>query len=83
MIAEMVADDELDIVARGWADRLAARPTQALAATKRLLHDSGAITLIDAMHAETMAVELTLRSNDFKEGMTAFAQHRRPEFTGT
>jgi enoyl-CoA hydratase/carnithine racemase len=35
------------------------------------------------MHAETMAVELTLRSNDFKEGMRAFAEKRPPEFTGT
>jgi 2-(1,2-epoxy-1,2-dihydrophenyl)acetyl-CoA isomerase len=83
MLAEVVADDELDAVARGWADRLAARPTQALSATKRLLHDSNTITLSDAMHAEAMAVELTLRSNDFKEGMTAFAQRRQPDFTGT
>jgi 2-(1,2-epoxy-1,2-dihydrophenyl)acetyl-CoA isomerase len=83
LIAEVVPDADLDATAREWAARLASRPTQALAASKRLLHDSGAIDLDQAMHAETMAVELTLRSNDFKEGMTAFAEHRPPDFTGT
>ncbi len=83
LIAEVVPNDDLDATARGRAIALAARPTQALAATKRLLHDSSRLDLDQAMHAETMAVELTLRSNDFKEGMTAFVEKRPPEFTGT
>jgi 2-(1,2-epoxy-1,2-dihydrophenyl)acetyl-CoA isomerase len=83
MISAVVSTDMLDATARTRVNDLAARPTQALAATKRLLHDSAGTTLGDAMHAETMAVELTLRSNDFKEGMKAFAEKRPPEFTGT
>ena len=69
---------------RAWlAAALAARPTQALAAPKRLLHGSYGTTLDAALHAESMAVELTLRSNDFKEGMRAFGEKRPPDFTGT
>ncbi len=83
LVAEVVPAADLDAAARARADALAARPTQALAATKRLLHDSYRVDLAHAMHAEAMAVELTLRSNDFKEGMTAFAQKRPTEFTGT
>jgi 2-(1,2-epoxy-1,2-dihydrophenyl)acetyl-CoA isomerase len=83
LIAEVVADADLDATAREWSARLASRPTQALAAIKRLVHDGGAIDLDEAMHAEAMAVELTLRSNDFKEGMKAFVEHRPPDFTGT
>jgi 2-(1,2-epoxy-1,2-dihydrophenyl)acetyl-CoA isomerase len=83
LIAEVVPAAELDAVALARAQALANRPTQALAATKRLLHDSFRVGLDQAMHAETMAVELTLRSNDFKEGMRAFAEKRPPEFTGT
>lgn len=83
LVAEVTADDQLDATARTRVERLASRPTQALAATKRLLHDGGAITLDQAMHAESMAVELTVRSDDFKEGMKAFMAKRPAEFTGT
>lgn len=83
LIAEVVPDGELEEVAHDRATALAGRPTQALAATKRLLHDGYGADLEQAMHAESMAVELTLRSHDFKEGMRAFAENRPPEFTGT
>jgi 2-(1,2-epoxy-1,2-dihydrophenyl)acetyl-CoA isomerase len=83
LISEVVADAELDGVSRERAQRMANGPTQALAATKRLLQESSGGTLEQALHAESMAVELTLRSNDFKEGMKAFASKRPPEFTGT
>jgi 2-(1,2-epoxy-1,2-dihydrophenyl)acetyl-CoA isomerase len=83
LIHQVVADDDLDSAARGLADRLAARPTQALAATKRLLHDGAGYDIDQAMHAESMAVELTIRSRDFKEGMKAFFDKRPPDFQGT
>lgn len=83
LIHDVVGDDALDTSARALAERLLARPTQALSATKRLLHDSSRHDLAEAMHAESMAVELTIRSDDFKEGMGAFFKKRPPEFTGT
>jgi 2-(1,2-epoxy-1,2-dihydrophenyl)acetyl-CoA isomerase len=83
LIHDVVPDAELDAVARRRAAALAARPTQALAATKRLLHDNATTGLSQALHAEAMAVELTLRSNDFKEGMRAFFDRRSPDFDGT
>jgi 2-(1,2-epoxy-1,2-dihydrophenyl)acetyl-CoA isomerase len=83
LVADVVADDDLDTASRVRAAALAARPTQALAATKRLLHDSAIGDLGQALHSESMAVELTIRSRDFKEGMRAFAEKRTPEFDGT
>jgi 2-(1,2-epoxy-1,2-dihydrophenyl)acetyl-CoA isomerase len=83
LVHEVVPTTELHAAARILTDSLAARPTQALAATKRLLHESYGVSLEQAMHAETMAVELTLRSNDFKEGMSAFVEKRSPDYTGT
>ncbi len=82
LIHQVVGHDDLATAARDLADRLAAGPTQALAATKRLLNDSGTYQLEQAMHAESMAVELTIRSTDFREGMQAFFQKRPPDFTG-
>lgn len=83
LLTEVVPHDDLPGVAMARVEALAARPTQAVAATKRLLHDSFDGDLDQALHAESMAVELTLRSNDFKEGMNAVAAKRSPHFTGT
>jgi 2-(1,2-epoxy-1,2-dihydrophenyl)acetyl-CoA isomerase len=82
LLAEVVPDDSLEATARRWADDLANRATQAIAATKRLVNNSAHTDLDGALHDESMAVELTIRSRDFKEGMTAFVEKRPPEFTG-
>ena len=83
LVHRVVPADALDGAAREVASRLAARPTQALAATKALLHRGTEVTLEQAMHDESMAVELTIRSHDFREGMQAFVEKRTPEFDGT
>ena len=83
LVHQVVALDDLRATADALAARLTARPTQVLAATKRLLHDALLTDIDEAMHAESMAVELTLRGNDFKEGMQAFLDKRPPNFTGT
>ncbi len=83
LIHQVVSHDEVATVAGDLIDRLAKGPTQAIAATKRLLNESGGYDLEHAMHAESMAVELTIRTADFKEGMSAFFQKRPPNFTGS
>ncbi len=83
LIHQVVSHGAVATVARDLTDRLAAGPTQAIAATKRLLNESGGYDLEQAMHAESMAVELTIRTADFKEGMSAFFQKRPPDFTGS
>ena len=51
-------------------------------ASKKLLHDNLRTTIDDALHVESMAIELTTRSDDFAEGMRAFVEKRPPRFTG-
>ncbi|WP_239380624.1 enoyl-CoA hydratase/isomerase family protein [Frankia sp. CIT1] len=82
VVDEVVADANLAAQAALIAADLAAGPTLALSATKGLLRRGLSTDLAAALESELVAVELTVRSSDFKEGIAAFGQRRRPEFTG-
>lgn len=71
-------DDEVAAV----LDALAHGPTVALGLTKWLLAASPDEALEAQLRNEAFALELSSRSEDFKEGMAAFAQKRPPEFRG-
>jgi 2-(1,2-epoxy-1,2-dihydrophenyl)acetyl-CoA isomerase len=73
---------EVDAVAEALARRLAEGPTVALGLTKWLLHTSAEHTLDQHLHDEAFAMELSSRSEDFKEGLKAFVEKRDPGFTG-
>lgn len=83
LCAEVVADADVDGRARAIASTLATGATLALSLTKRLLRShAGGVDLWPAMEAESLAVELSIRSEDFKEGLRAFGERRSPQFTG-
>jgi len=73
---------EVDAEAEALARRLAAGPTVALGLTKWLLHTSAEHTLDQHLRDEAFAMELSSRSEDFKEGLKAFVEKRPPGFTG-
>lgn len=75
---------EADLLARAGdlSTRLASGPTFAIGVTKSLLHHGALSDLPDALEREALGVELTIRSDDFKEGMNAFKDKRPPRFTG-
>jgi 2-(1,2-epoxy-1,2-dihydrophenyl)acetyl-CoA isomerase len=74
--------DTLDDEAGAVVDKLAAGPTVALGLTKWLLHEAAATGLDDAMRKEAFGLELSSRSEDFREGLKAFGEKRDPEFRG-
>jgi 2-(1,2-epoxy-1,2-dihydrophenyl)acetyl-CoA isomerase len=82
IVTEIQADDDLDDEAWAAACRLARGPTLALSQSKRLLRRHLSTELGAALAEEALAVELCLRSDDFKEGMRAFVEKRAPEFRG-
>lgn len=62
--------------------RLATGPTVSLGLTKWLLH-SGTTADLDAhLRNEAFALEISSRSNDFREGIAAFREKRDPRFDG-
>lgn len=75
-------DDELQAAADELVGRLAAAPTVALGLTKWLLQSGRGLDLDRHLHNEAMALELSSRSDDFKEGLAAFRDKRDAEFQG-
>lgn len=77
-----VPASDVDGAAIALAEELAAGPTVALGLTKWMLHVAGENTFDQQLRAEAFAMELSSRSEDFREGLAAFVEKRTPGFTG-
>ena len=64
------------------ANTLANMPTKALGLTKRLLNQSMTNNLEQQLALESDLQIEAASSNDYKEGVTAFVEKRKPEFKG-
>ncbi len=64
------------------ANHLAALPAKGIALTKRLLYQSFDNTLDEQLEAETYAQETAGMTEDHTEGVRAFIEKRKPNFTG-
>lgn len=83
LISQVVADAELMEVARATARELAAGPTRAYGAIKRLLADSFNNSLDTQLERETRAIaELASHSVDAGNGIAAFIAKQPPTFKG-
>jgi 2-(1,2-epoxy-1,2-dihydrophenyl)acetyl-CoA isomerase len=74
--------DELNSAADALIGQLAESPTVALGLTKWLLHSGNGLELDRHLHNEAMALELSSRSEDFREGLAAFRDKRPAKFEG-
>lgn len=82
LIHAAVAEDDLQAAADELLGQLAGGPTVALGLAKWLLHSSGSSDLEEQLRNEAFALELSTRSEDFREGLTAFREKRDPGFSG-
>lgn len=80
VVNRVVPHDELDAVVAGLAERLAALPATAVSLTKRLLNQSFAVSLAEAVEAECQAQTVNRASPDALEASRAFAEGREPVF---
>jgi 2-(1,2-epoxy-1,2-dihydrophenyl)acetyl-CoA isomerase len=81
-IHRAVPAEALDDEVAAIVDQLASGPTVALGLTKWLLHRGQSAGLGDHLAQEAFALELSSRTDDFREGLAAFRERRAPRFTG-
>jgi 2-(1,2-epoxy-1,2-dihydrophenyl)acetyl-CoA isomerase len=82
MVHRAVPAADLDREVHVLVERLRSGPTVGLGLTKWLLAAGVASSLHRHLHDEAMAMELSARSEDFREGLAAFKEKRDPYFTG-
>ncbi|HTL84724.1 MAG TPA: enoyl-CoA hydratase-related protein [Acidimicrobiia bacterium] len=77
-----VPASELDAAVEDVLAKIVNGPTVALGLTKWLLHEGAQATLGQQLANEAFALELSSRSDDFREGMAAMREKRDPTFGG-
>ena len=82
LIWKCVADEELASTAERMARHLATQPTRGLGLIKRAMLASSDNSLDDQLDLERDLQRLAGRSEDYREGVSAFMNKREPEFKG-
>jgi 2-(1,2-epoxy-1,2-dihydrophenyl)acetyl-CoA isomerase len=82
LVSRLVPSDAVEAEAAALAATLAAGPTRAFGAVRRMLRQSFETGLSDQLEAEKISIVEASRSNDAQEGIAAFIAKRRPQFRG-
>jgi 2-(1,2-epoxy-1,2-dihydrophenyl)acetyl-CoA isomerase len=82
MIHRAVPEAEFVSTVDALVDELLAAATIAVGLTKRCVNGALDGGIVDAMADESMALELSARTGDFREGLAAFKERRDPHFEG-
>lgn len=83
LITQVVPDHDVLARATETAQKLAAKPAQALQASKRLMKQPFREQIKAAMKVENEEFSAQVRSADAREALTAFLEKHKPDFTRT
>jgi 2-(1,2-epoxy-1,2-dihydrophenyl)acetyl-CoA isomerase len=82
LVSRLAPSDAVDTEAAALAATLAAGPTRAYGAVRRMLRQSFETGLSDQLDAEKESLVAASRTDDAQEGIAAFVAKRRAEFRG-
>ncbi len=82
LVTEVVSADELGVAVDRLVEELSRHSPLALAMAKRVLNHAYSGPLPVGLELEGLAYGLLQQSHDFREGVEAFVEKRKPEFEG-
>jgi len=82
LVTKAVPSDELDAAVKVYTDFYAQAPTKAIGMMKKMLNKSQNTTLDNMLEYEAYCQDIAGATEDYKEGVTAFLEKRKPEFKG-
>jgi 2-(1,2-epoxy-1,2-dihydrophenyl)acetyl-CoA isomerase len=82
LVSRLAPDDAVESKAASLAVKLAAGPTRAYGAVRRMLRKSFETGMSDQLEAEKDSIVAASSTADAQEGIAAFIARRRPQFRG-